>query len=71
MNIEIATMKLAIRISDAAEFDREFYKILGKKNCTHTQAYEELEQVYVQVYGRRRYANVESYRIARRRRIKR
>lgn len=56
-----------IQLTQAREFDLAFYRLIGA-GLTHEQAYEELEEQYQQVFKQRRYANFESYRVARMRR---
>jgi len=56
-----------IQLNQAHEFDLAFYRLIAA-GLTHEQAYEELEAQYLQVFKQRRYANFESYRVARIRR---
>lgn len=58
----------ALKLQDPDYFDFQFWKLV--ENMTHEQAYEHLEERYHQVFKRRRYANFESFRVARIRRSK-
>lgn len=57
-----------IQLAQPKEFDLAFYRLIAQ-GFTHEEAYEELEDQYRRVFNQRRYANFESYRVARHRRV--
>lgn len=57
-----------IQLAQPKEFDLAFYRLIAQ-GFTHEEAYEELEDHYRKVFNQRRYANFESYRVARHRRV--
>ena len=52
-------------------FDARFLKHLESEDTTLQEAWERTEADFKRVFGHRKYANYESYRRSRRRRIKR
>ena len=51
-------------------FDQEFTRLIARDDYTHIQAFEELNEVVENATGNPRYADYNSYRNARRRRLK-
>jgi len=51
-----------LKLVSPKEFDIAFFRLTEK--LTHEEAYEALEQAYESLFSKRRYANFESYRIA-------
>lgn len=57
-----------LELTSPKKFDEHFFALCQTK--TQEQAYAYLEDQYQQVFKKRRYANFESYRISRLRRLK-
>jgi len=58
------------RLYDPHNFDTEFIKILGQRNCTQIEAYNATERLYKSIFGQTKYNSFESYYVARYRRMK-
>jgi len=58
-----------VKLHDPHEFDERFIECT--RECdTYEEAYDQVEQEYRSVFGKRKYSNYNSYRVARRKRIK-
>ena len=51
-------------------FDKMFWSMTGEYTGSYELAYEATERLFIEYFGRRRYANYESYRISRNRKLK-
>lgn len=58
------------KLIKAQDFDREFTRLLEVGECTHVEAFLQLNEIYRNAFGADRYSDYDSYRVARRRRIK-
>ncbi|MAO64283.1 MAG: hypothetical protein CL666_04730 [Balneola sp.] len=58
-----------VKLHDPYVFDERFVECT--RECdTYEEAYDLVEQEYKSVFGKRKYSNYNSYRVARRKRIK-
>lgn len=58
-----------VRLHDPYEFDQRFIECT--RECdTYEEAYAVVEKEHKSVFGKRKYSNYNSYRVARRKRIK-
>jgi len=60
--------KQVLKLVNPHHFDAEFFKLCEQNS--QEKAYEILEEQYQKVFEKRRYANFESYRISRHKRLR-
>lgn len=60
---------MSVKLHDPVEFDRRFIEATATSN-TYEEAYNKVEEEHKKTFGVTKYANYESYRKARARRIK-
>jgi hypothetical protein len=58
-----------LRLINGSDFDRAFFAELASAD-TNVEAYERVEGRYVNIFGKRKYKNYESYRKCRDRRLR-
>lgn len=58
-----------IKLSTAKGFDQAFTYLISQPGATHLQSFERLNAIYEEATGEQRYADYNSYRVARRRRL--
>lgn len=52
------------------DFDREFTKLISQPEYTHQKAFDELDGIYQESFGRPRFSELKSYLNTRRNRLK-